>query len=125
MMPDKVIRQLGENAAKTIEKAAYDAFKSGTGVFYVDNRPVFDGPLIICPAADPTNVSCGMCSCSMVHIEGECGMESVRNPMPGCGCPKECQPIDQDVACNVLCHPGSKTYNQMWGADDDPEPWDD
>ena len=77
---DVVIKQLADNAAWTIERVAHEVIKRNTNVHYADKYPVQEGCLIICPAAG-THESCAMCSCSMVHVEGECGMESVRNPM--------------------------------------------
>jgi hypothetical protein len=105
-----------ENA---VHKAMYDALAHGTTVFY-SKVEVFEGPLVICPSAGDYE-SCAMCSCSMVHIRGECGVESIRNPMPGCDCPAECQVIDQEVADDIDCNERmdklEDSINRFW------EPW--
>jgi hypothetical protein len=55
------------------------------------------------------------CSCHVVHC-----------PHDGVSCPcYKPQLIDHVVASNVLRLYDSKIYNQMWGLDDDPEPWDE
>jgi hypothetical protein len=80
-----------------IQELTLNALQAGTGVFYAV-EPQHDGPLMICPMAGDYGDCCTSCSCSMVHVCGECGEESVRNPKPHSGTCPQCQPIDQEVA---------------------------
>ena len=112
-------RTAGYAAKKLLEAANPDLVTSKFGMGWLTTTD--DETLYICPGPlgdSPLSGLCDMCVCNLPHDHLEC-----IKPCPNEACPKECRVIDMMIAREVKRLPGSKTYDQVWGLDDDPEEW--